>query len=132
MTIPERTVTVKQIPQSMSDSQGRIFLREIESSMEAHRPRMVLDCSNLPQLDMPVIHLLLSCLEEAMKRNGDIKLAALPPGAGAVLKQTGVGRLFDIYETTAEAVDSFYRLPTNMAPPVFAPAPARHEPENAA
>ena len=35
---------------------------------------MVLDCSNVRQLDRAGIQVLLRCLEEAMKRNGDVKL----------------------------------------------------------
>jgi anti-anti-sigma regulatory factor len=65
-----------------------------------------------------VIHLLLHCLEEAMKRNGDVKLAALPPEGAEFLRITGVTRLFDIYETTAEAVNSFSHFP----PPAVVPA----------
>ena|SRR6185312_8660098 len=131
MTIPERAVTVKQVPHLTDERQRHKFFCEIVRSMETHRPRMVLDCSNLAGLDMSVVYLLLSCLEEAMKRNGDIKLAALPPGAGAVLKQTGVSRLFDIHGTTAEAVDSFYRSPANMVPQAFEPSPVPREPESA-
>src|SRR5665213_1764936 len=117
MTIRQRAVTVKQLPQLLSGRRGRIFLREVESCMDVHRPCIVLDCSNVRQLDKSVIHLLLCCLEEAMKRNGNVKLAALPPGAGAILELTGANRLFDIYDTIADAVDSFHRCPAGAVPP---------------
>jgi hypothetical protein len=57
--------------------------------------------------------LLLHCLEEAMKRNGDVKLAAVPTAAAVLLVSTGVARLFEAYDTTAEAVNSFHQLPVN-------------------
>ena len=109
MTIGERAVAVKQLPQVLSGRQRRIFLCEVETCMHALRPRLVLDCSNVRQLNKSVIHLLLSCLEEAMKRNGDVKLAALPAGAARTKEFNGVSRLFDIYDTTADAVNSFHR-----------------------
>ena len=111
MPIRTRTVAVKHLPEILSRKQRLAFLREIQSCMNVDRPRMVLDCSNARQLDRPVIYLLLCCLEEAMKCKGDVKLAALPPGAGAALELAGVNRLFDIYATTADAVNSFHRLP---------------------
>jgi anti-anti-sigma regulatory factor len=104
-------VAVKQLPETMSRKQRLAFLREIQCCMNVDRPRMVLDCSNARQLDRSVIYVLLCCLEEAMKRKGDVKLAALPPGAGAVLEHAGVERLFDVYATTADAVNSFHRRP---------------------
>ncbi len=111
MTIQKCKVAVKQLPARSSAKHRLSFLREIQGSMDAHRPRMVLDCSNTRELDRQAVYLLLCCLEEAMKRNGDVKLAALPPGAGAILEVTGVKRLFDIYDTTADAVNSFHFLP---------------------
>ena len=126
MTIRKRIVAVNQLPEISNRKQGRIFLGEIRNWMSVDRPRMVLDCSLLRQLDRSIIYLLLCCLEEAMKRNGDVKLAALPPGARIVLEDTGTNRLFDIYDTTAEAVNSFHQLPVQDSVRV------RREPENVA
>lgn len=114
MNIRERAVTVKQLPKILDAKQEQIFLREMQSLMNVERPCVVLDCSNVPQLDRSVVHLLLCCLEGAMKRNGDVKLAGLPVGAEIILEQTGARRLFDIYATTAEAVESFHRLPIGI------------------
>jgi anti-sigma B factor antagonist len=112
MTIPKRAVEVRQLPERLSGKQERMSLREIESCLNVDRPRVVLDCSNVRQLDRSVIHLLLCCLEEALKRNGDIKLAALPAAARESLKVTGVDRLFEIHDSIPEAVNSYHQLPT--------------------
>ncbi len=129
MTIRERAVTVKQVPEILDMKHEQIFLGEIQSVMNMERPCVVLDCSNTRQLDRSTVHLLLCCLEEAMKRNGDVKLAALPPGAGEILEQTGAGRIFDIYATTAEAVSSYRRLPTGTISQTPAPGHSQHKPE---
>ena len=102
-----RAVTVKQLPPVFNAKQERMFLREIESCLNVSRPCIVLDCSEARQIDRPFLHLLLCCLEEAMKRNGDVRLAALRPDARAILKLAGIQRLFKSYETVAEAVESF-------------------------
>ena len=114
MPIKMRVVGVTRIPKLRSAKEGRIFLRDLQGSMDGDRPRLVLDCSNLQQLDRSTILLLLSCLEEVMKCNGDVKLADLPPGAEEIFRMTGADRLFDIYQTTAEAVNSFHRSATSV------------------
>lgn len=115
MAIPMRVVKVKQLPEKLSGKQGRLFLLEIQRCADTDRPRIVLDCSKVRELDRHALHILLCCLEEAMKHNGDVKLAELPPGAHAFLDITGASRVFDTYATTAEAVDSFHHLPEAAA-----------------
>lgn len=132
LTIQMRTVAVRQLPETLSAKQGRIFFREIQCCMNVVRPRMVLDCSNLRLPDSSVIYLLLCCLEEAMKRKGDVKLAALPPGAWATLEITGASRLFAIYDTTTEAVNSFHPLPAGAGFQIPVPVSSQRESTSAA
>jgi anti-sigma B factor antagonist len=115
MTIKKRTVLVKQLPETLSGKPGRVFFRELESCMNADRPYIVLDCSHVQRLDRSVVDLMLCCLEEAIKRNGDVKLASLPAGSDSILELTGVNRLFDIFDTTAAAVHSFQEPVAEMA-----------------
>jgi anti-anti-sigma factor len=104
-------VAVKQLPETLSVQQGRAFFRELESCLNSDRPRIVLDGSKLQHLDSAGIHVLLRCLEEAMKRNGDVKLAALPTRTASTLELTGVNRLFELFDTIADAVHSFQQVP---------------------
>ena len=60
-------------------------------------------------MDRFAIHMLLCCLEEAMKRDGDVKLAAVSPSARQTLELTRVDRLFEVYDTESDAVNSFFR-----------------------
>ena len=108
-----RSVAVQQLPEQLSVKQGRGFFREVESCFNADRPRVVLDCSKVRLLDSAGVRVLLSCLEAAMKRNGDVKLAVIPPGAAAVLELARVDHIFEVFESTVDAVNSFYQFPTN-------------------
>ena len=107
----ERTVSVRQLPENLSVKQGRIFFREVQPCLNVDRPRLVLDCSKVRQLDSAGIHVLLRCLEEAMKRNGDVKLAAIQPVTADILQLTRVDCLFETFATTSDAVNSYQRLP---------------------
>jgi anti-sigma B factor antagonist len=85
----------------------RSFLRGLASRMDEYRPCIVLDCSRLAAMDRSKIHLLLCCLEEALKRNGDVRLAGIPPEAKATFEITGALRLFQIFASNADAIKSF-------------------------
>ena len=103
------TVTVTQLPETVDMKRGRLFFRELENRINIDRPCVVLDCSRVRQMDRSAIHMLLCCLEEAMKRDGDVKLAAISSSARETLEMTRVDRLFEIYDTESEAVNSFFQ-----------------------
>jgi len=111
MTDPKLSITVREVPEIVNASRGRHFLSELESGMASDHPFIVLDCSKVRQMDRPTVQLILSCLEEVMKRNGDVKLAGVP----ARLETTGVSRLFESFETNAGAVNSFRRAKVDAA-----------------
>lgn len=107
MIIRIRAVTVHEVPEHVTPAAERKFLQDLQTYVETERPRLVLDCSAVREMNNPTIHLLLSSLEEAMKRNGDAKLAGISPEAKAALDAKGVNRLFETFATTGEAVQSF-------------------------
>lgn len=112
MTLPERTVIVRQLPQACGGKEGSLFLRELADSIcTCIRPNVVLDCSCVPEVDKDALHLLLCCLEESMKRNGDVRLACVTSEARKVLEAVGLERLFKSFASIPEAVQS-YRRPT--------------------
>jgi hypothetical protein len=51
--------------------------------------------------------MLLQCMTDASRRDGDLKLANLSPHAAVILELTRTDRLFEIYETATDAVKSF-------------------------
>ncbi len=111
MGIDERldNLIVKQIPEAVSGKSQRAFLRSLALEMSEYRPRVVLDCSGCDSMNRSTIFLMLCCLEEALKRNGDVRLAGLSPAARAVLEDHKADRLFQIYSSKVEAIESFYR-----------------------
>lgn len=109
MTLRPRTATIKRVPKNIDRHTGREFLRELAVALQTERPSIVLDCAHMHQVDATAIHLLLCCLEEAMKRNGDVRLASLTAEGREALRTWGVDHLFRIFETTEQAAESFQR-----------------------
>lgn len=120
--VNSRAVTVQQMPEHLTREEAQGFLREVESSINPDRPCLVFDFSKVRQLGSVGVELLLRCMEEVMKRNGDLKLAAVGAGPRAVLEFTGINGLFEIYEDATQAVKSFNELPGEafeQLPPVW-------------
>ena len=115
MSTRMHAVAVKQLPEKLNAKQGRLFFEEMESWVNVDHPRIVLDCSRVQRMDRSAMHLLLCCLEEALKRNGDVKLARIPEDAMGSLTEMGLLRLFEVFDTNAEAVESFHRPRSHAA-----------------
>lgn len=127
---PKRAVTVKKFPAELTAHTERFFLREAEICLDGRRPALVLDCAGMRCVDRHGIWLMLRCLEEAMKRNGDVRLAEVAAEPRAVLEAAGLGRLFRIYKTSDEAIASFQQPLgcgiAHQAAPALQPQSARH------
>ena len=104
-----RSVGVRKLPGQITGAQRQEVYKDLESCINLDRPAVVLDCSDLRHVDTSAIHLLLCCLEEAMKRNGDIRLAAVTPELKAALQSAEVDALFLSFGNLSEAVESFHR-----------------------
>jgi anti-sigma B factor antagonist len=119
--ISGRPIVVKQLPEKLSVEEGRLFFLEVEPCLKTDRPRLVLDCSKVRQLDSAGIQVLLHCLEEAMKRNGDVKLAGIPAAAAEILELTNVDSLFEAFDNSVDAVNSFCQMPMHAFQPPLQP-----------
>ncbi len=103
-------VIVMELPEQLNHVEGTAFLAEMRPLLEIQRPRIVLDCSQVQHMDSAGIEILLQCMEEAMKRDGDLKLAALSPASAAILELMRVDRLFEVFESADEAARSFHAV----------------------
>jgi hypothetical protein len=62
------------------------------------------------------VEMLLRCLEEVLKRDGDLKLATLSPEAEVILELMRVARVFEAFQTCEDAVRSFNAIPADAVP----------------
>jgi anti-sigma B factor antagonist len=107
MDTNSRPVVVKRMPERLNVRTSREFLRDVQPFLITDRPQLVFDLAQVKQLDAAGVEMLLRCMSEAHKRDGDLKLAAVSAPAAVVLELTRTERLFEIYETSTDAVRSF-------------------------
>jgi anti-sigma B factor antagonist len=100
-------VIVMELPEKLNHVEAKSFLNELQPLLEMDRPSVVLDCSRIKHMDSAGVEMLLYCLEQAMKRDGDLKLAAVSSASAVIMELMRVDRLFEVFETSEEAVRSF-------------------------
>ena len=91
-----KSVIVKQFPCGFNDYER--FLHELEPYLEHDRPFLVFDFGEVTYIDSAGVDLLLSCMEAAIKNNGDLKLASVSSSVQVMLEMTRVDRLFEIFD----------------------------------
>lgn len=132
MKYRKKMIEVRTLPELIDGRRLAALYRDMESCINVDGPAVVLDCSLLHQVDKPAIHFLLCCLEEAMKRNGDVRLAAPSEPLMAKLRSTGLDSLFQTFESVDEARDSFRMPRINFFIPAQSAASDQRASENAA
>jgi anti-sigma B factor antagonist len=113
-------IVVKSLPEFLHLRGVQELRTELEPVLKSDRPLIVFDFSRVRQMDGAGVEMLVESLESAMKRDGDIKLAAVPDELGVILELTRVDRLFEIFDTLEAAVESFH---TFSAPGAENPSP---------
>jgi anti-sigma B factor antagonist len=95
------------MPERVDLPNSRKFLREVQPFLDSDRPQVVFDMSLVKHIDSAGIDMLLHCMTQAMKRDGDVKLAAVSPQAEVILEMTRTDRLFEVYHSSTDAARSF-------------------------
>lgn len=109
-------IVIMQLPEELNVREVHNFMQEIGPLLESNRPRIVLDCSPVRSMESAGVEMLLRCLEEVLKRDGDLKLAALSPEAEVILELMRVARVFETFPTSEEAARSFNAIPADAIP----------------
>lgn len=102
-----RPVLVKRVPENMNQREAQRFLADVRPLLTADRPQLVFDLSQVRQLDVAGIEVLMQCMSMAMRKDGDLKLASLSDHAAVVLELTRTDRLFEIYDSSTDAARSY-------------------------
>jgi len=82
-------------------------IREIIPGWLNERSNMVIDCKKLTFLDSSGLGAVISCLRIAIEAHGDIRLARLTSNVQTMLELTRANKVFSIFVTVEEAIQSF-------------------------
>lgn len=104
-------VAVGVVPiDELDASNAAEFKRDIAPALAANT-RLVLDLSRMRFIDSSGLGAMLSCLRQLTGKGGDLKLCGLSKQVRALFELVRMHRIFDIYDTRAEAVGAFHAAP---------------------
>jgi anti-sigma B factor antagonist len=109
-------VIVMEVPARLNQAEAEALLGRLQPLLKRDRARIVLDYSQVRYVDSAGLEVLSRCVQEALRRNGDLKLAAVSPASRVILEFILTERLFETFETTGEAVQSFHPIPSHSIP----------------
>ena len=90
-------------------------LRRVVLGLLNETKRIVLNLAWIGHIDSSGLGTLVASFISARNRGAKIKFAALSPKAQRVLTSTHVDRLFEVYDSTEEAINSFHPHPEAAA-----------------
>jgi anti-anti-sigma factor len=93
----ERTIVVVGLPERLTLMHNQTFLVEIHALLNTDRPRIVFDLSQVQEIDRAGTDMLLHCVRQVIRQDGDLTLAAVPAEIMVVLELTCIDRLFEIF-----------------------------------
>jgi len=102
-----RSTIVVKLPECMTGKTVRSIKRQIKPGLSLDHPYVIIDMSNVRQMDTAALDMLLHCMVEVARHDGELKLAGLSPEAATVLELTRMDRIFEIFPNVPEAVTSF-------------------------
>lgn len=92
--------------QELDASNAADFKRDIAPLLEAHT-KLVIDLGQLRFTDSSGLGAFISCLRKLNAKGGDLKLCRMSKQVRAVFDLVRMNRIFDIFGTRDEAINSF-------------------------
>ncbi len=103
--MPDESVTVKRLPQSLLFLRDDVFRRELRQAISAtSRPAIIFDLPAAVRLDGPVIECLIRYAHEAVEHDAEVALVVANPEHRVLLEVTRLSRVLPVFGSTEEAV----------------------------
>ena len=68
---------VIKLPEHVSAKEARTFMRALQPELRRDRPRVVVDMSDVKDIDTAALDMLLECMSIIARRDGAVKLAGI-------------------------------------------------------
>ena len=102
-----RPVVIMQMPEQLEAREAQAFMQDFEPLLQSEQPRIVFDFSEVRRVDRVGAEMIQQCFEQAMQRDGELKLAGLSPEAEVALELMRRPGVFPTFLTSDEAIRSF-------------------------
>jgi anti-anti-sigma factor len=87
---------VVNLPEQVTAKQTRTLMRDLRDQLNVDQPFVILDLSEVKEIDTAGLDLLLECLNQTVRRDGTIRVRGISPEAATVLELTGMDQILDL------------------------------------
>lgn len=89
-----QSAIVVKLPETFSAAGARRLRNELRNKISDGVPRVVIDLSQVKNIDLNGLEALLSCMDEVARRDGALQLGELSQEAATILELTRMDKLF--------------------------------------
>jgi anti-anti-sigma factor len=93
---------VVNLPKRVTSKEVRELVRDFKRELAADQPGVILDLSDVKEMDTAGLDLLVQFLEDTLSRDGTISLRGISPEAVTILELTGVDRVLNMFSEGSE------------------------------
>jgi anti-anti-sigma regulatory factor len=99
-------VTVMLLPDFSDPAAYRGFLREVKAFVDGTRqPRLILDLSAVEQIKPETIELLLECVDQVERSDGEVSVAGVSDKTAVILELTQATSVLSVFPSILEAAN---------------------------
>lgn len=89
-----QSAIIVKLPETFNAAGARQLKQELRTKINDGTPRVVIDLSQVKNIDSKGLESLLSCMEEVARRDGALQLGGISAEAATVLELTRLDKLF--------------------------------------
>jgi anti-anti-sigma factor len=108
-------MTELKISKCLDVKEARSFADRLKSELSSERPCVVVDMSEVEQIDAAALDLLLRSVLQVAKRDGIFRLGGVSPQAATMLEITRMDRMFAMFPEAADLQPYFEVQPIDQA-----------------
>src|SRR5947208_15116554 len=104
------TAIMIKLPEIFGAKEAKKLCREVSGKITSEEPCVVVDLSQVKQIDLAGVEGLLHCMEEIAKKDGAIQLRGISAEAATTLEWTRMTALFHTFPALAAHTQSYVFL----------------------
>jgi anti-anti-sigma factor len=120
-----------RLPQRFNHVEARVLSSELESSLTRNQPSLIIDFSNVKQIDGAGLEMLLQYMVKIAKEDGAVQVGDISPEAATILEMTGMDRILELFPRIAEDISTVRVLPAHVSPEKQAEDEVEEQPQAA-
>jgi anti-anti-sigma factor len=94
------STVVVNLPERVTAKEAKSLMKDLRYEIAIDQPSVVLDLSDVKEMDSAGLDLILTCISETIRRDGTIRVRGISPEAQTILELTGLDQVLHLIPET--------------------------------